>query len=273
MHGLGGDATNFTDLAAALAPWLDGDAVDLPGFGGSDPAPGGDYSPAGQARLLARLVEQRGRGPVHLFGNSFGGVVSLLLAAARPDLVETLTLISPAMPTLLPPPGPARQMIALVLPGTSRLLVSRMVRLTPQQRVAALVAACFANGAAIPEHRLARAVEDMRRRDRLPWVAPALARSVRGLASVYLAPGRRSLWHQATRIVAPTLVVWGERDRLVDVAMAPRTARAIRGSRLLVLPDVGHAGHMENPTEVARAFLALLDDATVPPKPSAQDQP
>ncbi|HEY9473461.1 MAG TPA: alpha/beta hydrolase [Mycobacteriales bacterium] len=263
VHGLGGDATNFTDLAAVLAPWLDGEAVDLPGFGGSDPAPGGRYSPARQAAVLVRLIERRGRGAVHLFGNSFGGVVCLLVAAARPDLVRTLTLISPAMPTLLPPAGPARLLTLLTLPGAGRVLARRLVRLSPEQRVRAVVAACFGRDAVVPDHRLAEAIEEVRRRDSLPWVTASLVGSVRGLASVYLAGGQRSLWRQAARVTAPTLVVWGEHDRLVDVTLAPRTAAAIRRSRLLVLPGVGHAGQMEDPTTVARAFLAMVDEVAV----------
>ena len=273
VHGLGGDSTNFTDLACALAPWLDGEAVDLPGFGGSDPAPGGDYSPAGQAAVVVRMVEHRGRGPVHLFGNSFGGVVCLLVAAARPDLVRTLTLISPAMPTLLPPAGPARLLTLLALPGAHHLLTARLTRMSPEQRVRAVVAACFAPDAVLPDHRLAEAVEEVRRRDGLPWVAAAMVGSVRGLASVYLSGGRRSLWRQAGRVTAPTLVAWGAHDRMVDVALAPRTAAAIRRSRLLVLPGVGHVGQMEDPTTLARAFLAMLDEVADVPDHVVPDRP
>src|SRR5262249_47742041 len=69
-----------------------------------------------------------------------------------------------------------------------------------------------------------------------------------------------SLWRLTADITAPTLVVWGELDRLVDVALASRTARAIRGARLLVLPGVGHVAMMEDPVTVARAFLALRED-------------
>jgi pimeloyl-ACP methyl ester carboxylesterase len=48
------------------------------------------------------LLESRGAGPVHLFGNSLGGAVAVRLAALRPDLVRTLTLVSPALPVLRP---------------------------------------------------------------------------------------------------------------------------------------------------------------------------
>src|SRR6201747_567793 len=71
VHGLGGSSQNFTDVAGLLADRFDGQAVDLPGFGYSDPSR--RYSiPAFADRLIAYL-DHGGRGPVHLVGNSLGG--------------------------------------------------------------------------------------------------------------------------------------------------------------------------------------------------------
>jgi pimeloyl-ACP methyl ester carboxylesterase len=60
-------------------------------------------------------------------------------------------------------------------------------------------------------------------------------------------------------VQAPTLLVWGDRDRLVDVAIAPRAAATYPDARLLVLPGVGHVAQMERPETVARAFLGMLE--------------
>ena len=102
LHGLGGSATNWTELAGLLACRADGLAVDLPGFGLSAPPLDRDYRMATQAATMATVIEATGGGPVHLFGNSMGGAIALLLAASRPDLVRSLTLVSPAMPDLRP---------------------------------------------------------------------------------------------------------------------------------------------------------------------------
>jgi pimeloyl-ACP methyl ester carboxylesterase len=67
-----------------------------------------------------------------------------------------------------------------------------------------------------------------------------------------------SAWRELTKIQAPSLVVWGDRDKLVDVRLAPRVARAIPSCRLLVLNDVGHTAQMEEPRLTARAVLGLL---------------
>lgn len=96
VHGLGGASTNWTDLMGLLAGQLDGAALDLPGFGRSDPPPSSSYALRTHVRAVIALLERQGRGPVHLFGNSLGGAVSTRVAARRPDLVRTLTLISPA---------------------------------------------------------------------------------------------------------------------------------------------------------------------------------
>ena len=75
VHGLGGSAQNWTDLAGLLADRLDGQAIDLPGFGRSEPGP--RYTIPAFAERVIRWIEHSDRGPVHLFGNSLGGAISL----------------------------------------------------------------------------------------------------------------------------------------------------------------------------------------------------
>src|SRR6478672_8746301 len=100
VHGLGGSSQNWSALMQQLEGVVDGEAIDLPGFGDSPPPDDGDYSVTGHARAVIRFLDAAGRGPVHLFGNSLGGAVSTRVAAVRPDLVRTLTLVSPALPEL-----------------------------------------------------------------------------------------------------------------------------------------------------------------------------
>ena len=260
VHGLGGASTNWTDLAGLLAGHLDSAAVDLPGFGRSGPVTGRNYSPARFATVVIRLIEQSGRGPVHLFGNSMGGASAVLLAAVRPDLVRTLTLISPAMPDLRPRRGSDPLIPLLLLPGVNRLAERRLQRLTPERRARAVIEICFGDPTRVPQNRIDEAAAEVRRRNDLPWAMGAFTASLRGLAWSYLSKGERSLWQHAARVAAPTLVIWGDRDRLVDVALAPRTAGTVPDGRLLVLPGVGHTAQLEDPTTVARAFLGMLEE-------------
>jgi pimeloyl-ACP methyl ester carboxylesterase len=68
------------------------------------------------------------------------------------------------------------------------------------------------------------------------------------------------MWRIAAHITAPTLVIGGRQDRLVDIRVPPTVAKAIPDSRLLILDQVGHVAQMEVPRIVARAAIALLDE-------------
>lgn len=258
LHGLGGASTNFTDLADLLSPWLDGHAIDLPGFGRSGPPPRRDYSIPAHTRLVIDYLEQSGRGPVHLVGNSMGGAVSIQVAASRPDLVRTLSLVSPAVPDLRPKKGSDALMPLLLVPGLGNRVLARLDQLPPERRVRAVIELCFAHPELVPANRLAEAVAELQARRGYTWSGEALLRSLRGLVRSYLTVGTRSSWYALSQIQAPTVVVWGQLDRLVDVANAPRVARTLPDASLLVLPDVGHTAQLEDPVSTARAILALL---------------
>lgn len=258
LHGLGGASTNFTDLADLLSPWLDGHAIDLPGFGRSGPPPRRDYSIAAHTRLVIDYLERSGRGPVHLVGNSMGGTVSIQLAASRPDLVRTLSLISPAVPDLRPKKGSDAMMPLLLVPGLGYRVLDRLDQIPPERRVQAVINLCFAHPELVPANRLAEAIAELETRRGYAWSGEALLRSLRGLVRSYLTVGTRSAWYALSQIQAPSVVVWGQLDRLVDVANAPRVARTLPDASLLVLPDVGHTAQLEDPVSTARAVLALL---------------
>ncbi len=262
VHGLGGSSTNWTDLSGLLAPWLDGEAIDLPGFGQSGPSPDGRYSISAHARTVVHYLEQSGRGPVHLFGNSMGGAIAIRLAARRPDLVRTLTLISPAVPDLRPARAVRDPWLPLAaLPAVGPAALRRLERMEPERRARGVIELCFADPSLVPANRLAEAVEEIKRRASNGWSSDAFVRSLRGLIASYLVPSERGMWAQLRSIAAPSLIVWGDRDRLVDVALAPRVARTLPHGRLLVLDRVGHVAQMERPLPTARAIVALLEDA------------
>jgi pimeloyl-ACP methyl ester carboxylesterase len=254
VHGLGGSSRNWTDLMDLLRPNLDGAALDLPGFGDSPPRPDGRYSIDALARTTATLIERQGRGPVHLVGNSLGGAVSLRLAARRPHLVKTLTLISPA----LPDPHPRMDLVRFPLvglPGVGNRLLAKYQTLPAERRVANTFAGCYADPARVPQDRFQAEVADLERRDALPYAADALIGAVRAITSEALRP--RSAWHDAQGIRVPTLVIFGTHDRLVSARLAGRAARAFPSARVVVLPGTGHVAQMEHPEQVAAEMRTL----------------
>jgi pimeloyl-ACP methyl ester carboxylesterase len=268
VHGLGGSSLNWTDLSYLLADRLDGEAIDLPGFGYSDP--GRSYGLGAMADRVVRWIEHSDRGPVHLFGNSLGGAVTVRVAALRPDLVRTLTLISPAMPFMDPRRSLQARLVPLVfLPSAGRLAKSRMATITPEALVTQVIAACYAEPDLLSPQRLAEAVEEVRRRYEAPWYVDAYLRTLRGLVVSFFHSylrGPNSMWRLAGRITAPTLVITGRQDRLVDVRVAPAVAKVVPDSRLLVLDRVGHVAQMERPRVVARAVAGMLDEVAASPR-------
>ncbi|MFL6121846.1 alpha/beta fold hydrolase [Actinophytocola sp.] len=261
VHGLGGSATNWTDLAGQLSGFVPGIALDLPGFGRSEPPRDFDYSIPAHADTVARFVEGLGVGPVHLFGNSMGGAIAMNVAADHPELVRTLALVSPAVPDLRPLTSrmsdPRLAVAYLPLVGAT---VRRRIAAEPgDMRVMRLLRLCFAEPDKIPRSRREESAKEFAERERLVWANPALARSTVGLFRSWLVPRTRSMWTLAPRIKAPTLVVWGADDKLVTVRKAPRTARLIPRARLLVLPRTGHVAQMERPGTVARAVLGMWE--------------
>lgn len=95
LHGLGSSRQAWDPVMPALAGHFDVIAIDLPGFGGSEPVPAQvEPRPAALAAAVAGLLDELGITAPHLAGNSFGGWVALELAAIRP--AASLTLLSPA---------------------------------------------------------------------------------------------------------------------------------------------------------------------------------
>ncbi len=264
MHGLGGSSHNWTDLATLLRPRLAIEALDLPGHGRSAGAPGRDYSLDAHARIVIAYLETSDRGALHLVGNSMGGAISILVAARRPDLVRTLTLISPAVPDnkrRVYPLKHNRESALLAVPFLGEAAMRRFVAgRAPEVRVEGTIALCFADKSRYPEQRMQEAVEEARARTDLPWANEAFLRSMRALGRSQFLHGS-SGWATMRTVAAPTLVIWGDKDRLVAPDLAPYVAAAIPDSRLLVLPDIGHVAMMEDPVTTARAIVALLDDA------------
>ncbi|MFJ7588922.1 alpha/beta fold hydrolase [Streptomyces sp. NPDC097617] len=259
VHGLGGSSQNWSDLMAQLAGTVDGEAVDLPGFGWSPPPADRDYSVTSFARVVIRHLDAAGRGPVHLFGNSLGGAVSTRVAAVRPDLVRTLTLVSPALPELRVQKS-AVPTALLAVPGVAALFNRMMQGIGAEQRTRGVTELCYGDPSRVTPEGFRNAVEEMERRMALPYFWEAMTRSSRGIVDAYTLGGQHGLWRQAQRVLAPTLLVYGGRDQLVSYRMAHRAAAAFRGSRLLCLPEAGHVAMMEYPEVVAAAFRELLSD-------------
>ena len=137
-------------------------------------------------------------------------------------------------------------------------LLSRYQALPPENRVADVITNCYSDPGLFPRARFAAEVAELTRRDSLDYAAGALVGSIRTLTAETLRAGRQRAWRDAARITAPSLVIYGSHDRLVDARMAGRAAQAFADARIVVLPRTGHLAHMEHPGLVAAEIGVLL---------------
>jgi pimeloyl-ACP methyl ester carboxylesterase len=213
---------------------------------------------------VAAVIGQVSGGPVHLVANSYGGVVATLLAARRPDLLRTLTVISPAVPDLrlTRDRGSDPRLGLLLLPGTARLAHQRLASIPPAARARGMGELCFGHPEVLTDQDHEIAAAEHAWRARLPWTHAATVRTLRALMAGYLRRGPASFARAAAAVTVPTLVVWGTRDRLVDVRLSRRAAAAYPRATLLVLAECGHVAQLEDPETTARGILALWQSAS-----------
>ncbi|MEU4194770.1 alpha/beta hydrolase [Kribbella sp. NPDC026611] len=255
VHGLGGSSLNWTALGLMLSDTVRGIAPDLPGFGRTPPA--GSAGISEQAAVLVELLEREFDQPAHVFGNSMGGAASVALAAQRPDLVASLTLVSPA----LPHPRVSASALwfsALATPRLGPAVLERTRRLPFERRFEASLAMVFGDPRALPPEVRAAYEAELHRRDEDPWGPQVTLDGARSILRSALARPRRSLWADAAAITCPVLLVYGGKDRLVDARIRTKAQRSFPNARLLYLPQSGHVAQMEHPAEVATAFRQLI---------------
>jgi pimeloyl-ACP methyl ester carboxylesterase len=259
VHGLGGESLDWAEVARAVSDLLDCYAADLPGFAHSPPPTDGDFTLDGQARSVVEVARLIGA-PVHLVGNSLGGAVAVRVAAEHPELVQSLTLISPALPDVRPRIGSAQLTVAL-MPVIGPLIVRLAIRADPEWMARRIYALCYGDPKAVSPDRHARELATLRLRASLPHSPRAYRSSLRTMVAAYLDPGPRRLWKQLRQVAAvgvPTLVIYGGRDKLVAARVALRAKRTFPDAELLRLPVAGHVAHLEDPATVAAALRTLV---------------
>ncbi len=263
LHGGGGGGANWYRLIPALSPTHRVLAPDLPGFGLTPalaPETAGPLSRTGAA-LLLRWLDGLGISSFDVAGTSYGGLLALRLAQARPQTVRRLILLDSAglgaaMPwrvRLATLRGLRRLLARPRREGTRWLFRSLLVarpEALPAGHADALLEYLWASAAAAPPGWLARVLAGFGGLGGQREVVP---------------PAELSAIHQ------PTLLVWGARDAFFPLAHARAAAEALPRGLLRVIPAAGHSPNWETPEEVAAAAGAFLP--TRPPPLDASLRP
>ncbi len=228
LHGFASSLQTWDAWSAALDSRYRMIRLDVPGFGLTGPDPTGDYSDERAIAVIAALMDRFGLARATLVGNSMGGNIAWRFAAAHPDRVDRLVLVSPAGyrppgETGKPPTG---------LPFTIRMM--RYVLPTPVLRMN--MQASYADPAKLTPALVARY------RDML---------LVPGDRDAILSRMLQTTWPDPVPLLrtiqAPTLLIWGDADRLIPVANAQDYLAALPHATLAVLPGQGHVPQEEAP--------------------------
>lgn len=245
IHGLSGSWPNWLEQLPVFASEHRVIAMDLPGFGHS-PMPVDTITISGYARILDELLQKLGVSAATIVGNSMGGFVATELAIAFPQRVERLVLVS-----------------AAGISTTERRDVQRAVpTLRRMERVVGAYAGWMAaHSDAVTRHpglRNAALGLVTRHPSRLN---PALAaEQLRGAGKPGFIQALQAnldypIRERLPEIVCPTLIVWGEEDKVIPVRDADVFEQLIDGSRKVLFEDTGHMAMLERPA----AFNELLE--------------
>jgi len=267
VHGLGGSHLNWDLLAPLLTPHGRVLALDLPGFGRSEP---GSRRATVQANVavLRRFLQEVAGGRAVLVGNSMGGMISIFTAASAPEAVSGLVLLDPALPggrrTL--DPLVAAQFFLYALPFVGeRFLSFRRQRHDARHRVREMLQLCGVDPATVPSEVIDRSVTLLEERQDVEGMDKAFLAAARSLLKILVDP--RAYRGAMAGTPAPVLLVHGDRDRLVPVAAARAAAEQHPHWRYLELAGVGHVPQLQVPDAVAKGILSWLQDTAEAPSP------
>ena len=250
LHGLAASVVAWRYNIHALSQRYAVFAPDLPGHGDSA-KPYVRYDTEFGLHFLQQFLDALRLDRPILMGNSTGGFLALAWAMLHPERVQAMVLVDI--------PGIGKEVAwplrLAALPGIGSLLASMDVaaggRFAPR---------LFRH----PERMDSQVRLELLRLQKLPGASRATLSALRsGVGLMGLRSSLLLLHHDGTPLPVPTLVVWGEEDRILSVEQARRFARRFPDVQLRILPDCGHWPQMEQADAFNQAVLAFLENAAV----------
>lgn len=245
IHGTSASLHTWEGWVAGLSATRRVISFDLPGFGLTGPNAEHDYSDARYVAFVRQLLSRLGVGRVVLVGNSLGGEVAWQVALADPSRVAGLVLVDAAGFNFVPESLPLGFRIARI-----PVLREPMRWVLPRRAIEDSVLNVYGDPSRVTAALVDRYYElTLREGNRV-----ALMRRMDQLA-----PGPTE---RLGEIKVPTLILWGERDRLIPVRWAQEFHQAIPGSQLVVFPKLGHVPQEEDPAATLAALRDWLPQVT-----------
>lgn len=233
LHGFGADKDNFTRVARFLTPHFRVIVPDHIGFGESAHPQQADYAPIAQAARLRALAQALGIQSLHLGGSSMGGHIALTYAALAPAQVKSLWLLDPAGVWS----APESELRSIIRQTGKNPLMARS-----EDDFAGIFAFVMSDPPFIPRPML-----NVLARERIQNFALE-ERIFKQLAA-------DSVEERVTGLATPTLIVWGEQDRAINVATAGVLHKLMPNSQVVLMPGIGHLPMIERPQQSAQDYL------------------
>ena len=257
VHGLGGNSLNWMAVGPALAENHRVYALDLAGFGRT-PLFHRSAAVGANQSLVHHFIQEVIGEPVVLMGNSMGGHISILEAAAHPHSVTDLVLVDPAIPgthITRPDPRMIAVGVALSIPGVAQSFLDRRLRtIGPDGLVKETMELVAADPSRVSREVVEAHVALTKQRSHLG--AQNHRAFLQATRSVALRMADPRFWTRVREVKAPTLIIHGDRDRLIPVSAVRELVRRRSDWKLVVLEGVGHVPMMETPD----LFLSVVND-------------
>ena len=241
VHGFNGNNDNWTRYARFITGSYRVIIPDNAGFAESTYREKGDYTIPAQAKRLALFMARKGIESFHVVGNSMGGAIAGTMALTYPGSLLSLALFDAAGTES----SKKSEFQILLEKGKNPLVVEKA---SDYEKIMNFV---FVDP---------------------PFIPSPVARYL-GEENLRFTPQNRSIFLQIresigslekslAKISTPTLVLWGEEDRVLDVSGARIFHQKIKDAKLVIMKECGHIPMLERPEETAghyRSFLRSLE--------------
>jgi pimeloyl-ACP methyl ester carboxylesterase len=243
IHGSNASLFTWEPWAARLSDAFRIVTIDMPGHGLTGAVPSGEYSEQAMTAVVARIAERLALSRFAIGGNSMGGGIAVRFAEQYPQRVTQLILVDAVgMP---------------VREGEHIPLAFRLARIPLLNQILLYVTPRAFVIEGLDDAIVRKAIIDDRMIDSY-WDFARMEGTRAATLRRFQTGGDDFVANNARHIHVPTLILWGEEDRLVPVEAGRLYARAIKGSRLTVYPATGHLPQEEVPDKSAadvRNFL------------------
>lgn len=250
IHGANASLHTWVPLVKLLGSDYRVVTLDMPGHGLTGATPNGDYSPEGMMAAVDVVAAELGLERFILGGNSMGGGISWRYAVAQPARVKALLLLNAAgMPPRSGDKAPASNIgFRIMRYSFGRWLAGQI---TPRALVERSLKQSVSNQAIITAAAVDRYWELLR----FPGNRQATARRA-------TLPRDMTIAERAREITAPTLVLFGDEDRIINPSAATSFGERIKGAKIVLLPGIGHLPMEEAPEATATAITDFLAQQT-----------